>query len=233
MKISNTILWGTFVGIFVICVIFLIIVRHSLVDSMSHSGVSIQKNDIRRKEITMTNFTGVDLKGNWQARIIQGDKEKIWVEGPEDLLAIFSVTRQGNSIEIHMAKQINDKRKLHLEMTIPVLKALQTKGVADIEVSGFKLDDLRIHTDGVSSIRGEKGQLGKLNFRGKGVFNLDLQDFPTKSADLNCEGVIKIYLTMTGGELTGRLKGVGEVRYKGEINYESIHTKGSCKVTRR
>jgi len=226
------ILWGTFIGVFGVCVAVLIAVRLSMPGQPDLKGTSTQKKEIRVKEITMTDFTGIDLKGNWRARIIRGDKEKIRVKGPEDLLAGLSVTRQGHSIKIHMAKQIKDKRRLGLDMTLPMLQAIKTRGVTDMVISGFKADDLIIHTNGVSSIQGEKGSVGKFSFQGKGVLNMDLEDLPTRSADLNCEGVLKINLTMSGGQLTGRLKGVGEVRYKGNITRQSIETKGSCKVTR-
>ncbi|NNK84365.1 MAG: hypothetical protein HKO91_02280, partial [Desulfobacterales bacterium] len=42
----------------------------------------------------------------------------------------------------------------------------------------------------------------------------------------------KIELSMAGGELTGKLKGTGEVIYNGEVSKESIRTDGTGKVRR-
>lgn len=232
MKTSNVIVWGSVAGILGICIVLLIGIKFSLNDHFRPDDVPFQKADMGLKKITITGFTGIDMKGNWQARIIQGNREQIQVEGPEDLLAVLSVNRHGNSIAMHMAKQMNDKRKLHLAMTMPMLEALQIKGVADIEISGFQPDRLFIHAEGVSSVRGEKGRAGELIFRGKGVSNLDLYGFPTIRAELDCQGVVNIDLTMAGGELTGRLMGAGRVRYKGEISRESIRKKGPCSVSR-
>ncbi len=61
---------------------------------------------------------------------------------------------------------------------------------------------------------------------------MNLGDISIRNAELDCKGVININLTLNGGELTGSLKGVGELRYAGEISRESIRIKGPCKITR-
>jgi len=231
MKTSNKLLLGAFVGIIAGCIAILIVIKLSLNDFPTHRGSAIKNTRMGLKEIEMTGFNGVDLKGNWEARIVREGQEAIRVKGPEDLLAGLWVNRYGNFIELHMAKQKNDDRKLRLEMTLPVIQSLRTKGVADVSISGFDLDGLVIDTEGVSSIHGKRGRALKFNFRGRGVSNLDLEDFPTRNADLNCKGVVNIDLTMDGGELSGNIKGVGNVRYKGTANRESLRVKGACQVT--
>ena len=232
MKTSNKILSGAFAGILVICIAILIVIKLSLSDPRSDNSTSLKKSNMGLKEIKISDFNGVVLKGNWEARIVREDKESIRVKGPEDLLGALFVNQYGNFLELRMSKQSNDKRKLRLEMTVPVIQTLRTKGVANVSISGFNLEDFVIEAEGVSSIHGEKGRAEKLNFRGKGVSNLNLEDFPTRNTDLTCEGVVKIELTMAGGDLSGSIKGVGSVRYKGATNQESIHVKGPCKVTK-
>ncbi len=65
------------------------------------------------------------------------------------------------------------------------------------------------------------------------VSKMNLEDFPTHKADLNCKGVFRIDLAMTGGELTGDIKGVGRVSYAGTTSRETIQTKGQCKVEQK
>ena len=50
------------------------------------------------------------------------------------------------------------------------------------------------------------------------------------NADLRYKGVYKIELSMAGGELTGRIKGVGKVIYDGEIRKEKIRKHGPSMV---
>jgi hypothetical protein len=59
---------------------------------------------------------------------------------------------------------------------------------------------------------------------------MDLSDLPTMQTDLNCEGVFNIDLSMAGGELSGRVKGTGKVRYGGKVSRETILREGPCKV---
>ncbi len=232
MKKSNAILWTGMVGVLSFFIITLLVIKFSLSEHVDQIGVTVNSTEIGTMKVDMSGFSEVDLKGTWRAKIVQGEMENILIKGPEDLLANLSVNRHGDSIMLHMAKQQDDKRKLSLAMTLPALQGLRSKGVADITITGFEPDRFTINTKGVSSIRGEKGRIGKLTYQGEGVSTLDLTDSPTISADLNCEGVVKIDLTMTGGNLTGSLKGVGEVRYTGQTSRESIHRKGPCSVTR-
>ncbi len=52
------------------------------------------------------------------------------------------------------------------------------------------------------------------------------------NADLRYKGVYKIELSMAGGELTGKIKGVGKVIYDGEVQKESIHKDGPGMIIR-
>ena len=232
MKVSNMILSGALLGVFVICILILLVVKFSMDDHLSNNRLPMESFEKSVKEIKLTGFKAFDLKGNWRVRIIQADEEAIRVEGPGDLLADLLVNHKGSLVELHMPEHKKDKPKLFLDVTMPLIKSLRTKGVADVSISGFILEDLVIHAKGVTSIYGENGRTGNLEFKGKGVSKLDLQNFPTRSADLAGKGVIKIELTMAGGELTGSIEGVGHIRYKGEAGHESIRVKGPCKVTR-
>jgi len=93
MKTSNKILLGAFVGILVMCIAILMTIRLALNDPRTDRSRSIKKHSIGLKEITITECNRIDLKGNWEARIVRAEKENIRVKGPEDLLAALSVNR--------------------------------------------------------------------------------------------------------------------------------------------
>jgi len=232
MKTSNKILWGSLAGLFGITVIFLAAMRMLLGGSPQPAAETIRDAGHGSREIAMVDFVGLDLQGHWHAQVVQGRTERITVEGPEDLLAALSVRRRGESLTLQMARQRHNARKLNLAVTMPVLHSLRTKGVADMTISGFDTERLSIRVEGVASVRGMQSRIGELRLRGQGVTRMDLRDVPVRSADLDCEGVIKIDLNMVGGELTGSIKGVGELRYTGEASRASIRKEGPCKVTR-
>jgi hypothetical protein len=232
MKTSNKILWGSLGGLFATCVIFLVALRVLLGGDLEANQAPERHAAYVTREIAMVDFTGVELEGNWRAELTQGPGERITVEGPEDLLSTLSARRRGDALLLQMSKGRRDTRKLHLSVTMPALHSLRTKGVVDATFTGFDSRQLSIRAKGVTAVRGEQGRIGALRLSGKGVSKLDLRQVPTASAHLDCTGVIKIDLTMNGGELTGSIKGVGELRYAGETSRTTIRQEGPCKITR-
>lgn len=231
MKTSNKILWGSLGGLFGTTVILLIAARIMLSGDPEETGVPISDVDQGSRVVAMVDFTGVELRGNWRAELKRGPEEHILVEGPEDLLSTLWVRRKNHSLVLQMAEQRQDNRKLNVTITMPDLQDLKAKGVVDATFTGFDTQRLSILTKGVTSVLGKKGRIGALYLKGKGVSKINLRQVPAVSAQLDCTGVINIDLSMDGGELTGSLKGVGELRYSGETSRASIRQEGPCKVT--
>jgi hypothetical protein len=153
------------------------------------------------------------------------------LEGPQELLETLSVQMQGEALILRMAKQREGKRKLSLEVTMPEMNRLQTKGVTEVSFERFDSKQLSIRSDGVSTVRGTESRVGALQLIGRGVSRVELAKVPVVKAVLDVRGVFNIDLTMDGGELEGSLKGVGEVRYRGKTSRLSIRQEGPCKVT--
>lgn len=230
MKTSNTILWGAFGGLFLVCVIFLIVLRTLLSGSLEPVDTSTRDEAIGTREINMSDLAAIDIHGNWQVTLIHGPTPVANVEGAQDLLDTLSVHRRGEFMTLHMPKQNSDKRKLTLSATLPELNRLHAQGVAEIRLTGFNSEHLSIQMQGVSKIVGRRGRINALNLRSEGVSRMDLRDLPIRQADLDCEGVFNIDLSMAGGELSGRVNGVGKVRYGGKVSRETILRDGPCKV---
>lgn len=231
MKKSNMILSGSVLIILAICLSILLIARVFLNDYLSSNGVPLGKSEKGEKIIYANGIKSLYLKGNWHTEIVRSDEEKIIVTGPKDLLEDLWVKQQNDSLEIHMVKLKNDERKLRLKMTMPIIQLLRFKGVAVASISGFNLESLTIHSEGVTSVHGEEGSTKNLTVTGKGVSKYNFEDFPTHDAHLDFKGTVKIDLAMTGGGLTGKIEGVGAVRYKGKISKNSMELKGQFKLT--
>lgn len=231
MKKSNQILWGALTGLFGVCVIFLIVVRLMLGGNGASADQPVHRSSDGVFEVDITDVTGIDLRGHWQAEVVQGPQEKIVVDGPDDLLSALTVRTSSGFLVLEMEKNPREKRRLRVSATLPALNTLRTRGVVDISLSGFEADRLTVNTEGVTSLVG-KGYVDSLNLHGRGVLKMDLKGLLVRQADIDCEGVIKINLTMDGGPLTGGVKGVGELRVGGETSRMSIRQKGACRVVR-
>ncbi|MCG6910582.1 MAG: DUF2807 domain-containing protein [Deltaproteobacteria bacterium] len=232
MKTSNKILWGAFAGILATAVIFLVALRSFLDQPVDIGGNVSGSTAVGSREITLSGFVAINLQGNWQAELSRGDTTKIRVEGPEDLLATLSVKMQGESLTLRSIERRGEKHKLVLTVTMPELHGVQTKGVADLTIKHFETDRLSIRTEGVSNVRGYDSRVGTLDLKGRGVSRMRLVKVPAGDASLDFKGVFNVGLFMDGGELTGSLKGVGEVRYRGKTGRISIRQEGPCKITR-
>ena len=230
MKTSNKILWGSLSGLFLVCVIFLLILRAMLGANPDPVKAAASVEAMGTREIDMSDLAAIDMQGNWQVKLFHGPDPVAIVEGPQDLLETLSVHRRGEFLALHMPKQRNDKHKLTLSATLPELNRLHAKGVAQIRFTGFHSEYLSIRMQGVSKIVGRKGRINALDLRSEGVSRLDLRDLPIRQADLDCEGVFNIDLSMAGGELSGRVKGTGKVRYDGKVSRETILREGPCKI---
>lgn len=230
MKTSNKILWGSIGGLFLVCVIFLLVLRALLGGNPDPVNAEARYGAMGSREIDMSGLAAIDMQGNWKVKLIHGTGPDAMVEGAQDLLETLSVHRRGEFLSLHMPKQKNDKRKLTLSATLPELNRLHARGVAEIRFKGFDSEHLSIRMQGVSKIVGRKGRIDALDLRSEGVSQVDLSDLPIRQADLDCEGVFNIDLSMAGGELSGRVKGAGKVRYDGMVSRETILREGPCKV---
>ena len=233
MKKSNRILAGSVLVVLVTCLAFLILVRMSLNDHLSQNTEPSEKSEKSYRMMHTRGVTSLSLKGIWHIEVYRSDDETITVTGPRDLLETLWIKQQNNFIALHMERRQHDKRRLHLKMAMPEIHRLQTRGISDGSISGFDLQSLILDFEGITSVNGTDGRTRQLTVSGKGVSNLDFKQFPAHDVSLECKGTLNIGLTMTGGELTGNIEGVGKVEYQGGISGESIRLKGPCKLIRQ
>ncbi len=160
MKTSNKIVWGSLTGLLGITTVFLIVLKVLLSPNLEANDVADKKEAYASREIAMAGFTGIDLDGLWHAEILQGPKEQIVVEGPEDLLKTLLADQRGEFLVLKMIRQGKDARKLNVAITTPVLYRLVAKGVSDITLSRLQSERIFIRTEGVVSSSGKKVKSG-------------------------------------------------------------------------
>ena len=205
MKTSNKILWISSSSLIGVALVLLMALRISL-----GTGLDLEKhNDTEKTRVSrhlpLSDFTDVELDGRWEVELRRSDAEQ---------------------------KNRSNKSKLTASISMPSLDYLRLSGVIELNMNGFETSNLSIRTEGVTSIRGTKNSIQDLHLRGEGVSKLDLRKSPVTNANLDYEGVFKVRLSMAGGELTGKIEGVGKVLYDGQISRKAIFKEGPCKVVR-
>jgi hypothetical protein len=233
MKTSNKILLISSSTLMAIGIVFLIVFRLTLGNSIPpEEGNESDKPEVSR-EFPLTDFTEIRISGHWEIELACGETTQVRVKAPEDVMERLSVKKQAGTLILSTDKSWHpDPGKVTALITLPSLSDLRVSGLVSLKLSGFSSENLAIHTTGSTSITGAGNHIRNLRLKGKGLSNLNLRQNSVINADLWYEGVYKIELSMSGGELTGQIKGVGKIIYDGEVTKESVRKDGPCKVSR-
>jgi hypothetical protein len=233
MKTSNKILLISGSSLIGIVIVFLLIFRLTLGNSITTERIKDSEQTTVAREFPLAGFTSIEFNGQWEVELIRGDTIQVKVKGPGDIVESLSVKKRARTLILDTDKKWrHSKRKMTALITMPSLFELRLNGVVSLELNSFTSEHLTINTSGVTSIMGKGNNIRNLNLTGKGVSNLNLRQNSVINADLNYKGVYKIELSMAGGDLTGKIKGVGKVIYNGEVRKESIRKDGPNKVIR-
>jgi len=233
MKTSNKILLISSSSLIGIVIGFLLIFRLTLGNSISTERPVDSDKPIVSRDFPLAGFTAIEVSGHWEVELTRGETTQVKVKAPGDVIEKLSVEKQGVALILRTDKKWRPSPgKVTALITMPSLSDLRLSGLVSLEIDGFSSEILTINTAGSTSIMGKGNYVNNLFLKGEGVSKLNLKRNSVINADLRYEGVCKIELSMAGGELTGRIKGVGKVIYDGEVRKESIRKDGPCKVIR-
>jgi hypothetical protein len=233
MKTSNNILLISSSSLIAIVIGFLLIFRLTLGSIITTEIPTDKDKTIVSRDFPLAGFTAIDISGHWEVELTRGETTHVKVKAPGDVMEKLSVEKQGVVLILRTDKKWNPRPgKVTAQITMPSLSDLRLSGLVSLEIDDFSSEILTINTAGSTSIMGKGNYVNNLRLKGEGVSKLNLKRNSVINADLRYEGVCKIELSMAGGELTGRIKGVGKVIYDGEVRKESIRKDGPCKVIR-
>lgn len=233
MKTSNKILLISSSTLMGIVIVFLLLFRLTLGGSITPEERKDSDSPMVSREFPLADFTAIEVSGHWEIELAYGETTQVKVEAPGDVMERLSIEKQAETLILSTDKSWRpDPGKVTALITMPSLSDLRVSGLVSLKLSGFSGESLTIHTTGSTSITGAGNHIRNLHLKGKGLSNLNLRQNSVINADLHYKGVYKIDLSMAGGELTGKIKGVGKVIYNGEVTKESIQKDGPCKVIR-
>jgi len=186
------------------------------------------------REYDIRDFTDIEVRGGWQISVTQGEEFAVGVGADEALIDRITVERDGDTLVVGSERWswANDAH-LRLDVVVPQLSLLSVEGGADVQLSGLDAERFEIEVDGAGDIRGTDARIGELEIEIDGAANVDFVESRVTTADVRISGAGEVALTMAGGELTGRISGVGSITYAGEISRESVDIDGLGSVERR
>ena len=87
--------------------------------------------------------------------------------------------------------------------------------------------------EGAANLVFEERTIGDLTLQTAGAANIDLGDSLVENGVLDMSGASQLVINMNGGSLTGRVEGVGNVRYSGDVSSVDVDTDAIVRIRRR
>ena len=237
MKISNKILWfglgALFGGMFMSLVFFRISIpavpAHAAVEDMGEFS-----DEIITKTHDLAHFDQVKASGNLEMILTRNDKYHIKITGPEYLLLHMDVRKNGRRLKLGLKRYVkSDNTRLKVEISLPALERLKISGAVHAHLAGFETHRLGLSASGATRITGKNNKIGYLTINGSGTTNLEFFDNPVITAQVDLSGASLVCLTMTHGDLRGKISGSGKVVYQGSLDHQDVQIAGAGSVSRK
>lgn len=164
----------------------------------------------------LTEFNTVDMSGIFDVKIQQGDVFAVELKGTDSEKKRYDVYKEGETLVI----EYNDKReffwkrnfleddKIKIFITMPDLKELKAKGAGDLDIVGFREDDVELKLAGAISGEG---------------------DFESNNLTIELTGASNIELKGSGDFMEANLTGACTLRaYNYEVKHAIIEANGAC-----
>ena len=225
MKTSNKILLSVSFGLIGLALLPLIALRITMDSNINAEGFSAENQERRTASFQIGEFSGLEVEGNWDLYVTQGNTCKVEVNAPEKLLSDLLIENNSNQLHLGVKKKSSP---VHLKavITMPLLSELTLGELVQVHFSGFTNEQLTIESQGYADITGTGNMFQAFVLKGNGVLTLDLLNSLINNADLRFSGVFNIDLSLNGGTLSGGVLGIGGVHCKGDVKKKSLTTRG-------
>lgn len=234
MKKSGLLLLGGIGFIFLILLSLTIYFRVKVDDflSLSKSPQStITASGITEtREFNHSDFDKLYFEDMWDVVIRKGDRFSITIEADSALFEELELDKRGRELHFSYDRYLRNASRsgsdVRATIIMPDLEKIEFKGMGEVQIENFDLDNLDLINSGASNIDARNVRIDKLDLVVNGAANAELFDIEIKNCHLDISGAAKIQLNMTGGELTGQVSGAASVVYKGSVSDERVSISG-------
>ena len=186
-----------------------------------------------RGSAELREFREIDVAGQWQVNVRQGDDWRIELSYPDSLEDRVKVGLTGERLWLRVDSHSwweEPDFPVTADIVMPELEELDLKGASRVEIQGFRGPRLEIDIAGVTQLEGRESRYDELDLSVAGASHIDLRGVTVRDAELDLAGASKITLTMNGGKLSGSIAGGGSVEYYGRVSANRVQTAGFARV---
>lgn len=173
-------------------------------------------------------FTSVELDGEGELIITQGDTELLSIESDDNILPVIESTVENGTLrlDVENGKSIKNFTRLVYTLTVTNLNSISMDGAASIRVENFTTDALAVSMDGAGEFV-ISGMATSQTISFDGASSYDGRDFATAQTTVRIDGAGDVTVRVSD-MLDVEIDGTGDVVYLGDPEVtQSIDGTGS------
>jgi hypothetical protein len=171
---------------------------------------------VETRDVPIENFNAIDFRGTAELQVAIGTAPSVQMTGSARVLNSVKTKVHGETLEIEISKSrywFTDSSKLKFVITVPSLKALESNGAGDIDITGLTGGEFELRVAGAHNVKAA-GTLESLRVELEGAGNVDFANVPTADAKVEVSGAGNVEVNVSQS-LRGEVNGVGAIRYAG------------------
>lgn len=171
--------------------------------------------DVVTETREVSGFTSVEIDGEGELIITQGDAETLTIESDDNILPIIESTVVNGTLELDVedGKSIKNFTRLVYTLTVTDLSSISMDGVADIRVENLTTDALEVDLDGAGELV-ISGTAASQRIEIDGASSYQGRDFATAQTTIRIDGAGDVTVRVSDA-LDVEIDGAGDVIYFG------------------
>ncbi|MFC1495268.1 GIN domain-containing protein [Thermodesulfobacteriota bacterium] len=240
MKTSNKIIIFTGAVPFIIALIMIFSLRNIMSEEadpalLNSEEINAEQINSEKRSFDFRDFENISAEGVWDINLLYDDNFNVELLAPESMMSKITIDKKGRTLKLLSKKNsysiFSINKRPRINISLPVISGLDIDGVAAVKYVNFKNIKTSVEMDGVLSISGKNSTIDQFFLKGDGVLYVAMNDLPVTNAHINHNGIYMINMLMNGGELKGRLDGIGIMIAPGDIRENSIKVDGLGSLT--
>ena len=202
------------------------------------AAASEEGGPVVTRQLQVGRFAEIKLRGAWKLEFTRASEYSVVLTGNQETVAAAEVSSDGDRLAIHLDGSSEDDGGVRIDgsvrvvITAPTLAALTVAGAVDGRIVGLDAAQLTVVTKGASNLVFQDSTIGDLVLETEGAANVNLETSLVENAVLDMAGASQLKINLNGGSLTGRVRGVGNIRYTGDASSVDLDTVALVKVSR-
>ncbi len=181
------------------------------------------------KTLQLEDFTRIDLQGNADIKLTQGDETKVEAYGNEKAISGNDIYVKDGTLTIAL-KETADKRQpsIKIIITTPTLERIDVAGTGDIELKDTLAlsNDLCIDISGAGDVEINRLKCQNFSLRISGAGDISAEKIKCKgNADVLISGAGDMNVDMKAKDISVLISGAGEAKL--DVKCQNLNVKAS------